>query len=71
MIQREPFNKTLKNATKVWVDPPSGWLYGFPKIWNKQDKYLEDLLRESNYPEKDIPFAVSYMRMWLVDEDNK
>lgn len=53
----------------VWVDPPSGWMYGFPAIWNKTDfSELKDFYRHKHYPEKDLEFAVSYTRMWPVDE---
>ena len=41
------------------VDPPSGWKYGFPKVLPEGIDY-EELLRESNYPEKDIPFALKH-----------
>jgi hypothetical protein len=41
------------------VDPPSGWMYGFPAPL--QDDY-EGQLRRAGYPEKDIPFAVKHSR---------
>lgn len=54
-----------KKGSKTFVDPPSGWQYGFPAVWDKEQyPKLEDLLRAKDYPEKDIEFALQYMRMW-------
>lgn len=41
------------------VDPPRGWVYGFPAPL--QEDY-EQQLRDVGYPEKDIPFALQYSR---------
>lgn len=54
---------------KVWIDPPSGWQYGFPKIWDNTTD-MKNFLRQSGYPEKDLKFAMSYMRMWNVKEQD-
>jgi len=45
------------------IDPPSGWRYGFPTVL-PEGKDVEELLREHNYPEKDMEFALKYIRMW-------
>lgn len=40
---------------KTWVDPPSGWIYGFPKIWD--DTIMPDLndwLVSEGYPQEEI-----------------
>ena len=59
------------DETEVMVDPPSGWQYGFPALWDKKaHPKLEDLLREKGYPEKDIDFATQYMRMWRPDNEH-
>ena len=35
------------NKQKLMVDPPSGWMYGFPVLWDKSiHPQLEDLLRD-------------------------
>ena len=70
MTQAESFVEKIKNATKIWVDPPSGWKYNFPAIWDKEKETLEAMLKRHNYPEKDMEFALHYMRMWLIDENN-
>lgn len=41
------------------VDPPSGWMYGFPAPL--EDDY-ENQLRKAGYPEKDIPLALKHSR---------
>ena len=49
--------------TKI-VDPPAGWLFGFPSPL--QENY-EVQLREAGYPEKDIPFALKHSRYWETE----
>jgi hypothetical protein len=48
---------------EFWVDPPEGWMYGFPKIWNKtENPDVESWLIANGYPEaktKNCP-----IRMW-------
>lgn len=41
------------------VDPPSGWLYGFPAPL--EDDYVAQL-RRSGYPEDKIPEALRHSR---------
>lgn len=62
------------------VDPPSGWMYGFPKYlgkvftndlskinFNEYDMIYTDLLKLSGYPLKDIEFAKSHSRYWIQE----
>ena len=56
-------NEEHTQTSRLIVDPPSGWKYGFPKELKPGVK-MEDLLRESGYPEKDIEFACKYYRYW-------
>lgn len=36
----------------VLIDPPEGWKYGFPKIYNNHDnKSVEEWLVENGYPQ--------------------
>ncbi len=54
----------------VWIDPPSGWKYGFPALWDKeQQSDIKQFLIQKGYPEKDVEFASRYMRMWLPNEE--
>ena len=56
---------------ELMVDPPSGWMYGFPALWDKKvHPKLEDLLREKKYPEKDIDFACQYLRVWRPTDEH-
>jgi len=51
---------------KYFVDPPSGWLYGFPKVWDStNDSPVDEWLIEQGYPEEGM---VSYVRMWDAPE---
>jgi hypothetical protein len=53
---------------KVEIDPPEGWKYGFPKEWDWETPW-DIMLRLAGYPEKDIPFALKYMRV-ITHEDS-
>ena len=46
---------------KVWVDPPSGWKYGFPAIWDDEKETMDELFARMNYPED---YRDSWVRMW-------
>ena len=48
------------------IDPPSGWMYGFPAELPEGKDYKE-LLKEHNYPEDMIKLALRYSRAWFVD----
>lgn len=47
------------------VDPPSGWMYGFPA---PLEANYEQQLRDAGYPEKDIPFALQHSRYWDAED---
>jgi len=59
---------------KVYCDPPSGWQYGFPKIWD-QDKYpdMNKWLVDNGYPQSMIDKLGDrfYCRFWKPDEDEE
>ena len=48
----------------TWVDPPSGWKFGFPKLYDsaKDGSVHEWLLREG-YPQKELD-DMPYFRQW-------
>ena len=52
------------------IDPPSGWMYGFPKVIPEGAKIAE-FLRDNGYPKGDIDFAVRWIRMWYSDGDEQ
>ena len=57
---------------KVWIDPPGGWRYGFPKLWNGHDNINEWLIREG-YPKKEIESMGDrfYVRQWYDEDFNR
>ena len=55
-------------ANKLWIDPPSGWRYGFPKIWDPvAEPDLKVWLIQSGYPESEVNFGLQYYRQWVAD----
>jgi len=50
--------------TRMYVDPPSGYLYGFPKPLERD---YEGQLRNAGYPEKDIDFALKWSRYFMYE----
>jgi hypothetical protein len=52
---------------KVWIDPPSGWQFGFPKVWNPEvDKDVMVWLVKEGYPQAEIDSLGEsfYFRSW-------
>lgn len=53
-----------------WIDPPQGWRYGFPRIFNVDgEDDLEKFLYRFGYPPDDIDFAMKHMRIWPATQD--
>jgi hypothetical protein len=53
---------------KYWVDPPAGWRYGFPAVWDSlEEPSLREFFLKKGYPEKDIELALKYYRSWRTD----
>lgn len=51
----------------VWIDPPSGWRYGFPKSMPKSEyppKDFNQWLLDNGYPQKAIDSGGNYYRYW-------
>jgi hypothetical protein len=49
----------------TYIDPPSGWKHGFPKVFDpKEGESLEDWFRKHKYPEDMIRLACKYSRFW-------
>lgn len=45
----------LSKFVGMFYDPPSGWRYGFPKVYMPlPDETLEETLRRDGYPEHEI-----------------
>ena len=62
-----------EHAMKVWIDPPSGWRWGFPKIYDRVehgDDVQAWLVREG-YPQAEIDRLGQqfYWRSWQASPD--
>ncbi len=51
-------------AKQMYVDPPEGWKYGFPKPYPKGEVDYAEWLFGEGYPTDLIPLAVKYSRYW-------
>jgi len=53
----------------LMIDPPSGWLYGFPRKYNEEkDGPLDEFLIHHGYPEQEVEFALKHLRSWNENE---
>ena len=51
-------------SIKLWVDPPEGWKYGFPAIYNPNtDGQLSEWIVKRGYP---ISLIQEYGNVWSV-----
>ena len=58
--------------TKFCIDPPSGWQWGFPKIWDSNlQPNCQAWLIEQGYPQSQIDFLGRhfYIRTWEVEHE--
>jgi hypothetical protein len=57
---------------KKWIDPPSGWKYGFPRVFDtEKDGGMHEWLVANGYPREEIEDLGKhfYVRQWLTDEE--
>lgn len=63
----------MSNDDYLMMDPPSGWMYGFPKPVPKRllgDKEaLKDWLFNQGFPEDGLELAVKYSRYWNAEPE--
>ena len=55
----------------TYIDPPSGWRYGFPKVLPEGTTDVRQWLIDNGYPEGDIELALSYSRYWTEDGEER
>jgi hypothetical protein len=58
---------------RVFIDPPSGWQYGFPKVYDSlKDGDVHQWLIREGYPQKEIDSLGKsfYFRSWEADEQD-
>jgi len=54
----------MKVVERLWIDPPSGWLYGFPKLWiPEKHGNLRAWLISNGYPAKEL-HSYTIIRQW-------
>ncbi|NBT47706.1 MAG: hypothetical protein EBT07_07785 [Actinobacteria bacterium] len=57
---------------KKWIDPPSGWKYGFPKTFDaEKDGDMHTWLVANGYPQEEIEDLGDqfYVRQWPTEEE--
>ena len=58
----------------IIIDPPSGWKYGFPKVYdNPENLSTEEWLVKNGYPEKEFnkDGKAYYIRTWEEDDEER
>jgi|688.fasta_scaffold00313_85 hypothetical protein len=50
---------------KTFIDPPSGWLYGFPKELPDDIKDVRQWLIDNGYPENLVDFGMQHLKFWV------
>ena len=59
----------MQDKYKV-IDPPEGWMYGFPRAVPEEiledDKLLKGWLVSHGYPEEKLELAMKHSRYWYM-----
>lgn len=67
-----PAPANLEVKGKFYVDPPSGWKYGFPRPYDmKNDGPLREFFIKNGYPEKDATWAANNCRVFGEETYNE
>ena len=59
---------------KLWIDPPSGWKYGFPKVYDREvDGNCTEWMLKNGYPQKEIDSCGDhfYVRQWEYEDQSE
>jgi len=56
---------------KLLIDPPSGWRYGFPQLYDKEDnETMEAWFLKKGYPQKEIDRGMlAYCWMTEIEDE--
>ena len=58
-------------SKKIWIDPPGGWKYGFPRIYDpkKDNPDVVEWIVDQGYPRKVMESYKKYFnyRCWLAE----
>jgi len=55
-----------EKIVSIWVDPPSGWRYGFPKLYIGEMKNVSQWIEDNGYPVKKE--GLHFYRCWEATE---
>jgi hypothetical protein len=65
---QQQWSEWEQNIVGHFVDPPTGWMYGFPAIYDGKQP-LRDWIESKGYPMKDWDdWARNYVRVWKEDD---
>lgn len=57
-------SEDLSMQSKIWVDPPEGWKYGFPAIYDpEKDGQMSEWIVRKGYP---FSIIKEYGKSWAV-----
>lgn len=56
--------------SRIMIDPPEGWKYGFPMLWDRDDDPLDGSLiawiLEKGYPQSEVDHSGEFFRVRVV-----
>ena len=70
-IKSEDLSIKSEKEMQIWVDPPEGWRYGFPAIYDpEKDGQMSEWIVRKGYPLQTIKeYGESWaVRCWPVEE---
>jgi len=70
-IKSEDLSIKSEKEMQIWVDPPEGWKYGFPAIYDpEKDGQMSEWIVRKGYPLQTIKeYGESWaVRCWPVEE---
>ena len=56
--------------TKIMIDPPEGWRYGFPKQLPDDVHDIRAWFIQEGYPDYMVELALEYSNCWEVENEN-
>ena len=64
MREVQRLGQEIQGEHMIWVDPPEGWKYGFPAIYDpEKDGQMSDWIISKGYP---IQIIKEYGEQWMV-----
>lgn len=73
MDSNKHVHNCIQEREEVWIDPPSGWMYGFPKRMPLSEKDPVEWIISQGYPRSMVDSFKDHFhcRMWKVDKNKK